>query len=637
MPNGGAEQAEPSQQGALKATIPSKEGPGLTGLMLSRVKELLRDLGTDGALPPQEREHLRRFYTHERNKLQLRLAVLDKTEKLKSCENALEESTESLEAEATLIKARSELQTASAELDRFSLADRTWKEPGTAPKRWELSRKWEAITPEELRPAVEAIRHTFEHYGCWRSEQSTMKLCFAALHPASPNDSGRAEIENLDSYKRFLILLLGPRVERLLLDANHPAPVIFKSYLDVLETALKIALRVSFKEMFEIAKARTDLLGMHPVEWAKRHLQILISDEKGRIRVWIKEVCDPLDLSQSAFTDDAIFWGSWRAPRLIHMKPAGNTFYEQARTWMREELVESEELVEARAELSTDFLRIDLDEVARLAHVEFAKQDSARVRVPRQEDSSRGIPTRRTPPLVPGTQPPDVWRSLHETFRGLAEEELSLAPHNTGDRWLRAYVDYKDRSVMCGQWHLSEGVNESFHERFEVEATRAGIALKSTMSGEAGKVWLHHVFLDLLEHKSKLLFAASNDGGTVVRVCEASALYCARLEKQALVEGIGSTVSAVQGSVLGSSSTEVAADDPGKGTQREAVIKKVQNPHRYNVLSILEAALYFEVQPRTIYRWCLEGDLRAGARRGSITIESILKLEKRRSRKRRHH
>jgi hypothetical protein len=180
-------------------------------------------------------------------------------------------------------------------------------------------------------------------------------------------------------------------------------------------------------------------------------------------------------------------------------------------------------------------------------------------------------------------------------------------------------------------------VNESFHERFEVEATRAGIALKSTMSGEAGKVWLHHVFLDLLEHKSKLLFAASNDGGTVVRVCEASALYCARLEKQALVEGIGSTVSAVQGSVLGSSSTEVAADDPGKGTQREAVIKKVQNPHRYNVLSILEAALYFEVQPRTIYRWCLEGDLRGGARRGSITIESILKLEKRRSRKRRHH
>jgi hypothetical protein len=127
-----------------------------------------------------------------------------------------------------------------------------------------------------------------------------------------------------------------------------------------------------------------------------------------------------------------------------------------------------------------------------------------------------------------------------------------------------------------------------------------------------------------------------------VRACEASALYCARLEKQALVEGRRSAGSAVEGSVVSPSSTEVGVsrrdttvDDPSKERQREAVIKKVQNPHIYNVLSIPEAALYFDVQPRSIYRWSLEGDLRAGARRGSITIESVLKLEKRRSRKRR--
>jgi hypothetical protein len=108
--------------------------------------------------------------------------------------------------------------------------------------------------------------------------------------------------------------------------------------------------------MFEIAKARTDLLGMHPVEWAKRHLQVLIFTEKGGIRIWIKEVCDKLDLSRGALTEDAIFWGSWSAPRLIHMKPAGNTPYEQAGEWTREELVRSEELLEARAELLTDFL-----------------------------------------------------------------------------------------------------------------------------------------------------------------------------------------------------------------------------------------------------------------------------------------
>jgi hypothetical protein len=226
----------------------------------------------------------------------------------------------------------------------------------------------------------------------------------------------------------------------------------------------------------------------------------------------------------------------------------------------------------------------------------------------------------------------------------LAEEELRLVPHNTGDRWLRAFVDYKDRTIACGQWHLSEGVNESFHERFEVEATRAGIAIGSTVSVEARDVWLHHVFSDLLEHKSKLLFAASKDSGIVVRACEASALYCARLEKQALLEGRGLVSPKFQGSVVDSSATEVGAsrqaeapDDPGNDTQREAVIKKVKNPQKFNVLSIPEAALYFEVQARTIYRWSLKGDLRAGARRGSITIDSVLKFEKRRSRKRRDH
>jgi hypothetical protein len=43
-----------------------------------------------------------------------------------------------------------------------------------------LVRRWEAITPEELRPAVVAIRKTFDH-NCWKCEQSTGKLCFAAL------------------------------------------------------------------------------------------------------------------------------------------------------------------------------------------------------------------------------------------------------------------------------------------------------------------------------------------------------------------------------------------------------------------------------------------------------------------------
>jgi hypothetical protein len=77
------------------------------------------------------------------------------------------------------------------------------------------------------------------------------------------------------------------------------------------------------------------------------------------------------------------------------------------------------------------------------------------------------------------------------------------------------------------------------------------------------------------------------------------------------------------------------ADDPRKETLYEAVIKKVQNPDKFRHLSIREAALYFEVQPRSIFRWTRKGDLSSGARRGSITIDSALKFEKKRARKRR--
>jgi hypothetical protein len=239
-----------------KRAFPGEDGPGAVGLHLSWIKGHIRDLGTDKALPRGERDLLRLYYSREREKFQFKLGVLGETEKIKAIESAIEKAKKNLDsprpeeeyslAEEALVKARSELQKTSSALEHLSREDAKWEQHKTSARRWELSRKWEAITPEELRPAVEAIRHTFEHYGCWRSKQSTMKLCFAALHPESPNDLGRREVENLDPYRRSLVALLGRLVERSLLGAKHPAPVIFKSYLDVLETALKIAIRTGF-------------------------------------------------------------------------------------------------------------------------------------------------------------------------------------------------------------------------------------------------------------------------------------------------------------------------------------------------------------------------------------------------------
>jgi hypothetical protein len=51
-----------------------------------------------------------------------------------------------------------------------------------------------------------------------------------------------------------------------------------------------------------------------------------------------------------------------------------------------------------------------------------------------------------------------------------------------------------------------------------------------------------------------------------------------------------------------------SADALARDTRREVVIRKVQNPQANTILSFDEAAIYFEVQPRTIHRWRDQGD-----------------------------
>jgi hypothetical protein len=75
-------------------------------------------------------------------------------------------------------------------------------------------------------------------------------------------------------------------------------------------------------------------------------------------------------------------------------------------------------------------------------------------------------------------------------------------------------------------------------------------------------------------------------------------------------------------------------DSPGLDARRAAIIRKVGHPQHYKTLMVEEATLYFEVARRTIYRWLEIGKLRSGARRGSITVESIRRLDARRSRRR---
>jgi hypothetical protein len=148
-----------------------------------------------------------------------------------------------------------------------------------------------------------------------------------------------------------------------------------------------------------------------------------------------------------------------------------------------------------------------------------------------------------------------------------------------------AYIEYKNSSTACGECSVSEGVNEVFRERFLVEATRAGIALGSILKGEASDIWIHHVFSYLLEHSSKLLFAASKEGGMILRACEASAIYCARLEKEALIAGMSSsTLNSPQAAAVRSATEQAAGQDltpttHANETLLEGIVRKVQNPH----------------------------------------------------------
>lgn len=127
------------------------------------------------------------------------------------------------------------------------------------------------------------------------------------------------------------------------------------------------------------------------------------------------------------------------------------------------------------------------------------------------------------------------WHSLHREFVALANEEHNDLQAQAGDHCLRAYSDYKREKAAYGNWMLGEGPNENFRARFEALAARGGIALERATQDDPVVSWLHCLFLNLLEQKSKQLFAAEREvGGIILHVCEASATYCSRLEKDAV-------------------------------------------------------------------------------------------------------
>jgi len=383
---------------------------------------------------------------------------------------------------------------------------------------------WKAITPATLVAPIKHIRKMFDQ-GVWKCSQVTKKLCFADLHP----DDRQVDLDPYQSAFAVYRTIIGPAAAQQF-DKDHQVdspPAIFHAYLQAFAAGVRTEIHRLFNEVLQIGIAHSARLKQPPADWAKAHLSIMINSNEHMVKLWIKSVCDKQDYSKPLKTDqeteDFFFWKDWRAPKLIYMRPSGNLPYDPSAAWNREDDPMTNKLLEGLSGRVIQSLSFGLDRLAGDAHVELAKAGG-----------TVGATT---------IKEAGFWGSIHAEFKALAQEERAYSPNNAGDRWLVAHVSYGDPCAICGDWTVYRGINEEFKARFEALATRAGKALEPIMPSKPLHVWLHCLFLDLVEHNSEFLFAAEKGvGGIIKNICAASSTYSARLDMNALEKSDGSGV-----------------------------------------------------------------------------------------------
>lgn len=404
--------------------------PGILGLELSIVNIHLDELHNDDSLPPEKRQLYLQYYFHQREKFHSRLKTLALQEKVQLCERELAENESAItfaRSEAGAAKARERWQqqlraaalsggsknayeisqipksaeeaerafvgrfeserqnaltalaTARSELDTSILLFKSslkheaiWNVHLPEINEWERTQEWEQITPKELRPAVKALRKKFDHHA-WKVRRSTEVFCYEALHPRGPS---LLEAEDAGQYQNFLIAFLGNTGRRLFTGEKFEPPAIFKRYFDAYLAGVKIVTSAIFNELLEIAIQQAQHLACHPIEWTKKHLLMLIRSEKTDVRLWIRAVCDHDSPYRPGDIDESIYWGQWRAPRLVHMEPAGNTLSDPDNAWTRDNVEESQMILEAQGKHFTVLLEVALDKIVDEGHIQFAKQNN---------------------------------------------------------------------------------------------------------------------------------------------------------------------------------------------------------------------------------------------------------------------
>lgn len=266
--------------------------------------------------------------------------------------------------------------------------------------------EWERITPEHLVPAVSHVRELFDT-ATWKCSTVTRKYCYAVLHPKEVEPSSMAPYQEAFATYRAII---GPAADKRFNDwcqVGTP-PALFKAFFDALLRGIEVEVGHEFDEFLEIGRANAERLDARPVEWAKTHLKALIRAEGSAVSTWIKQVCDkqpqPLNPESDRDIDEQILWKTWRAPMFIHMQPSGNTRYDHATEWTREDEPRTQSLLNSLSNRFQQFLEIHLDQIVGNAEVKLAKNQETPVVVKPQPEHRHVRPVTQAPP------PPTVLR-----------------------------------------------------------------------------------------------------------------------------------------------------------------------------------------------------------------------------------
>lgn len=234
---------------------------------------------------------------------------------------------------------------------------------------------WKDGTPDRLQPAVKHIVDIFDGSD-FKCSWITQHLCFADLH------SGKAKDDKIEHYRAAFLQLrkiVGTSISNqfdLTISAGTPS-AIFHAYAEMYRYGLNTAVRDMFVDALQIGISNASLLNEEPVAWAKSLVEERIRNGQHRFRTWIKNVCDVQPFDEDI--DEVIYWRKWRALEFTHMRPSGNTPYNQSTAWNREDEQKTSGILDGLSKRFTDFVEIELGRLAGRAHVQTAKSGVASV------------------------------------------------------------------------------------------------------------------------------------------------------------------------------------------------------------------------------------------------------------------